>query len=247
MKKRVEFQVKQLARLMAYILGHRPDEFGLVPEDDGSVSLKELVQAIIEEEGWSHVRLSHIEQAAYSCEGRPFEIRDDRIRMLNAPLPSSARHPVEPPPLLYFAARRKAYAHILQNGLNPGAKPFVPLAATEELALRMGRRRDPQPILLTIQARQAYEEGCTFTRPQELIYLVESLPLRHISGPPLEQMVDIPAQKAQKAQPSPQELPAIEDDTIRIAFGMGRKEKKSHTEEPVWKRSARKFRRQRQR
>jgi hypothetical protein len=64
-----------------------------------------------------------------------------------------------PPRLLYFAARRKAYPVILEHGLRPGGRPYVPLATTEDLALRIGKRRDPKPILLTVLAAQAHDSG----------------------------------------------------------------------------------------
>jgi putative RNA 2'-phosphotransferase len=72
--------VTALSKLMAYILRHRPDEFGLVLDENGFISLKELLQAIGEEEGWSYVRRSHIAEVAYTSERERFEIQDERIR-----------------------------------------------------------------------------------------------------------------------------------------------------------------------
>ena len=68
--------------LMAYILRHRPDEFGLVLDEDGFISLKELLQAIGEEEGWSYVRRSHITEVAYTSDRERFEIQDEKIRAI---------------------------------------------------------------------------------------------------------------------------------------------------------------------
>ena len=41
-------KVEILSRLMSYILGNRPDEFGLVPDREGYVGMKEFLQAIHE-------------------------------------------------------------------------------------------------------------------------------------------------------------------------------------------------------
>ena len=47
-------QLKQqrlsLSRMLAYVLGHRPDEFGLLPDESGYVRLKDLLTALKEEE-----------------------------------------------------------------------------------------------------------------------------------------------------------------------------------------------------
>ncbi|MGA9821268.1 MAG: hypothetical protein WBQ36_06705, partial [Desulfobaccales bacterium] len=57
-------QPESLARMLAYMLGHHPDEFGLVLSEDGSIPLKELQQALIREPGWGFVRRQHLDQVA---------------------------------------------------------------------------------------------------------------------------------------------------------------------------------------
>jgi len=249
MKKNLEFRRKKLAKLMAYILGRRPDEFGLVLDEEGFVSLKELRQAVSEEEGWAYVKISHMEEAARGSDGGYFEIHEGRIRLrgeMVAPQ-TGKRESVEPPPLLYFAARRKAYAHILRHGLEPSGKPFVPLAVTEELAVRMGRRRDSHPVFLTIQAQQAYRNGCTFTRPNELIYLAGAVPVIYISGPPLEQVAETLPRKPQKQSRESTSPPVPAYDTLRMAYQMEVKPKRKREGDLSWKQEARKYRRRRRR
>jgi len=51
--------------MLVYMLGHRPDEFGLVPDSEGFIPYKELLQAIHEEEGWRYVRRSHINEVLF--------------------------------------------------------------------------------------------------------------------------------------------------------------------------------------
>ena len=46
--KKKQIKVDAFSRLMIYILGHGPDEFGLVPDKKGFVTYKELLQAIHE-------------------------------------------------------------------------------------------------------------------------------------------------------------------------------------------------------
>jgi len=180
-------QVIALSKLIAYILQHRPDEFGLVLDEEGFVSLKELQQGIAEEEGWSYVRRSHIMEAVYAGDRQRFEVNDDRIR--HALIHRMHYEPASPPKILYHGARRRAYPHILQQGLDPMGKQYVHLATSPELAVRMGKRREPDPIVVEIQAQRASENGIIFYQVNPLIYLADHIPPSYITGPPISKVL----------------------------------------------------------
>ena len=180
-----KYQLKELGKIVEYILLHRPDEFGLFLDDDGSLPIKELMRALHEEKGWKHIRFGHLKELAYSPLELAFTLEDKHIR------PKHARDRITsaavPPRLLFYAAKRKTYPVILKHGLRPGGRPYVPLATSEEIALRIGRRRDPKPILLTVHAVRAHDGGHAFFRCGELLYLVKTLPPPFLSGPPLRE------------------------------------------------------------
>ena len=236
-------QPQQLAKLLRYILGRRPDEFGLVLESDGFAPLKELLQAIKEEEGWSYVRLADLREVLM-IEPDRFEVRDDRIRLApqGLPEPMVAPGPVSPPEILYFGARQKAYPHILSQGLSPTRYPYVCLASLEDLALRIGRRRDPKPVLIKVHATRAHEEGISFSRYHELIYLVSSLPPAYLDGPPLP-----------REKPTPQKVPEKKPYQPAGSFEMDIRSipKRLHEDRErrsrSWKREARRYRKSRER
>ena len=74
MTKKSQIKIESLSRFMVYVLGHHPDEFGLVPDLDGFIKIKELLWAIHEEEGWRYVRQSHIREVLLSKERILFEV-----------------------------------------------------------------------------------------------------------------------------------------------------------------------------
>ncbi|NIS68271.1 MAG: hypothetical protein GTO12_04755 [Proteobacteria bacterium] len=232
-------QPKQLAKLLHYILGHRPDEFGLVPHSDGFTPLKELHQAIREEKGWSYVRLADIREVLM-IEPDRFELADDRIRL--HPGQGSGLvidpEPLVPPEFLYYGAKRKAYPHIMRKGLFPTRYPYVCLASQKELALRIGRRRDPTPVLITVYGSKAHEEGIRFFRIRELIYLVESLPSTYLEGPPVPK--EKPVSKKPPERPSYQLPGSFEMDLGSIPKRLKRERKKRSES---WKREAERYRR----
>jgi len=245
---RLRQQRQSLHRFLDYVLGHRPDEFGLIADEQGFIPLKDLLRALSEEEGWKHVRLRHIEDMMRETDER-FEIKDKLIRVWprDTHLQLGPLEPVLPPKLLYHAARRKGYPSILEHGLSPGAKPWVPLAVNPELALRLGRRRDTQPILLTIQAAKAADRRIPFYRPQELIYLVDSLPVDLFAGPPLPKEKALPEKKKTEAPPPAPRHPGsffldLDQDPDQDHRRQAKKKRKKG-DIPDWKRSTRRERR----
>ena len=173
--KKVKQQKESLARFLNYVLGLRPDEFGLVPDEEGWIPIKELLQALSEEEGWRGVREGNIRELLRDPDLNGLEQNENMIRCAPAEtqLTYGPYQQAQPPKLLYCAVRRKGYPVILENGLRATSRPFLSLALTREMALRLGRRRDSEPVLLTVQAEKAHDRGLIFYRPQELIYLVE--------------------------------------------------------------------------
>jgi putative RNA 2'-phosphotransferase len=135
---------------------------------------------------------------AYSGLQVNFSLHDTRIR---PKAPSPLGPALTPPPrFLFHGARRQAYEAILEQGLRPGGRGHVVLASTEEMALRIGSRRDAKPVLLTVDAARAHEAGHQFLRCGELLYLVRELPAPFITGPPLEQVH--PPAKAPRKSPA---------------------------------------------
>ncbi len=189
--------VQSLAKFLGYVLERRPDEFGLVLDRAGYVKTKELLKALNEEKGWKHVRQSHLNEILYSIPGPPFEIWDNRIRAKQRdylPRPDAAP---ELPKLLYTCVRRKAYPYVIQKGIFPSRYHQVVLAVNRNLAERMGKRTDPQPVILTVQVQASVEQGVLFQQVGELLFVAASIPIGCFSGPPLPKAKP----RAPKAEP----------------------------------------------
>jgi len=238
-KQKQKHQKRRLSRMLAYVLGHRPDEFGLFPDENGFIPLKELLMALQEEEGWSFVRESHITDLIREPEETRLELKDKmiRVRLEDTGLEIGPFPAVLPPKVLYHAARRKGYPSILEHGLKPiGGHPYAALFETREMALRVGHRRDPDPVLLTIQADLAVKQGIVFHRPQESIYLVENMDPAFVSGPPLPKEKEPPEKK--KQAPPPAEPPTPGSFILEPDRGP-RPERRKKSKD--WKRARRKM------
>lgn len=184
---------QSLAKLLTYMLGRRPDEFGLVTDANGFVKIKDLLKALTEEEGWKYVRRSHLDEILYSLTDPPFEILDKQIRakcrdQLSLPKPIQ-----DLPKLLFTCIRKRAYRSVSNKGIFPAGYHQVVLSSNRELAVRIGKRSDQDPVVLTIQVQKSIAKGVTFYQTGESLYLAEFIPTSCFSGPPLPK--DMPETK----------------------------------------------------
>jgi putative RNA 2'-phosphotransferase len=184
-----------LAKMLAYVLGRRPDEFGLVPDADGFVKIKDLLKALHEEAGWGYVNESHLREVLITVSTPAFEIDAHRIRARQRAAIASEPEAEPPPKLLYVPIRRRAYPTVHADGLLPSAHPQVILAVQREWAERLGQRIDPDPVILVVNVHAAEERGVAFTRFGPGLFLAERIPPGCFSGPARP---DAPAETVRK-------------------------------------------------
>lgn len=178
--------VDKLAKLLVYILGRQPDEFGLLPDENGYVKIKDLMKSLGEESGWRHVRLNQIREVIYSTGWPPIEIEDNRVRAKDRSRLFSPEIPDTFPKLIYYPVRPRAYPALLERGL-PAAASGNRIILTSDFAMaeRLGRRIHPFPVIVTVNSEIARKNGATVRRFGKSMFLSDSLPLGSLSGPPL--------------------------------------------------------------
>lgn len=171
--------------MLVYILGRQPDEFGLLPDANGYVKIKDVMKSLGEEPGWRHVRLNHIREVIYSTGSPAVEMKHNLVRAKNRSHLFLPEVPETLPKLLYHAVRQRAYPVLLEKGLTTAAfgKRII-LTKDISLARRLGRRIDPAPIILTVNAENARKSGATIWRFGNHLFLSDRLPPGSFNGPP---------------------------------------------------------------
>jgi len=200
--KKSQISVTNLSRFLIYILAHRPDEFGLVPDQNGFFTLKELLWGLHEESGWGYVREGHIREVLLGKDRALFVREGDRIRAVEKRWHLDLQTPSEnTPKILFVAIRRKAHFHVMEKGLSSD-RPLV-LSPDRDTALRIGRHRDQKPILLEVITGPAQQEGVSF-HAFGLLFLAAEIPAKFISGPPVpEEIREPPPPKKETTSPQP--------------------------------------------
>ena len=198
-------EIKRFAKFLSYVLGYRPDEFGLVPDNSGYLPIKELLKAVNEEEGWRHIRIPHLKEISYAIDPSPIEFHEGMVRARDRTRLPKIEPGIDLPKLLYLAVRRRAYPVILEKGLPyHSGRPRQVLSADEAMAQRIGRRRDHQPVLITLHVAACADEGTYFQKYGEGLFLADAIYPGTFHGPPLPNKESI-APKSNK--PSAPEIP----------------------------------------
>ena len=216
MSKRELYRLEGLKKQLIYMLGKRPDEFALLPDKDGFVKIKELIQTLHEEEGFGFVRESHINEIMMYDGRELFEIENKKIRAKQINWELDLENPVyDLPKLLWTCVRRRAYPVIMEKGLFSSSDSYIMLFTSKQMALRPGRRKDNNPVLLEIMVYDAMERGSQFFRFGEL-FLSKWISRDDIIGPPLDK-----EEVEQKRKEKEKQKRQRENKNIEKAFSGG--------------------------
>ncbi len=187
--------LKQLSKLISYVLGRNPAEFGLVPDLDGFVKLKEFLKAVSEEDGLRYVRRSNINEILTTLPDPPIEIKDNYIRAKHRDKLSGFRPAQSLPKLLYTCIRRKAYSTVLEKGIFPMGFSHVILSSEQKMAKRMGKRKDPEPVLLSVRTGISMDRGIVFYEAGDPLFLAEPIYPGCFTGPPPPKPKEAPVKR----------------------------------------------------
>ncbi|MFW6082058.1 MAG: RNA 2'-phosphotransferase [Desulfosalsimonas sp.] len=250
-------QMQQLAKLLSYILEKRPDEFGLIPDRQGFVNIKELLKALAETGEWSYIRRSHINELILSQVDAPVELSGNLIRgksRQQLPIPALCENP---PKTLYTGIRKKAYPVVLEKGIRKSGDGRIICTPDREFAERIGKRKDNSPVILTVHTAKAGEQGVSFELMGESLYLADFIPPQSFTGPPLPRVTEKEKQSEKGKEEKEKEKTdahkrragggsynvAAEDiDPLRVGEPKSKKGK-GKKKDPSWKKEQRKNRR----
>jgi putative RNA 2'-phosphotransferase len=174
------FPPERISRFLSYLLRHQPKEYplsfdrhGFVPWIDVADTVQERFQEVTEEQ---------IRAVVTGSDKKRFELKEDKVR---ATYGHSFRvdlglEPVEPPPQLYFGTARDLGQSILRKGLKPRDRQYVHLSPSVNEAIAVGKRRDPAPAIIIVDALAAHAEGVRFFASGPL-FLAEDVPPKFLS------------------------------------------------------------------
>ncbi|MGG3839450.1 RNA 2'-phosphotransferase [Paenibacillus dendritiformis] len=180
---RRDIDVFKLSKEISYALRHAPWEYELELDEEGWVSLEQLLQTLRLDQRWESVNEQDIRNMMEAADKQRFEVAEGKIRALYGhSVPRKIVKQAEtPPPVVYHGTARRFAAQILDEGLRPMGRQYVHLSADKETAMLVGKRRDAAPVLLKVDAETARNEGIMFYPGNHTIWLSDFIPPKYIS------------------------------------------------------------------
>lgn len=140
-----------LSKTLSYFLRHNPDEGNLDVDKQGFVELDDLLETL-RGNGWDLSREDFIE--------RLDDPDVERFERMGSAVRATYGHSIDVEPEyreidpefpLFHGTSRRAWESIRDEGIKPMNRQYVHLSRTRDEAVRVGRRHDNQPVILTIE------------------------------------------------------------------------------------------------
>jgi putative RNA 2'-phosphotransferase len=165
---------KKISKMMSLVLRHKPSHIGVQLDENGWVSVKELINGI-KNKGVSinEVLLKEIvegndkQRFIFSDDG--LNIRANQGHSIEVDVQLNQ---VEPPEVLYHGTVQKFIENIKKEGLIKMNRLHVHLSKDKETAVKVGSRRG-QPIILEIDAASMHKEGISFFLSENGVWLTD--------------------------------------------------------------------------
>ena len=168
---------EELSKEVSYALRHAPWEYELEMDEEGWVSIEQLLNALNTEGKFGNITRNDLAVMIDKSEKKRHEIKAGKIRALYGH--SIPMHIVKdkkiPPDKLYHGTARRFIESIKKNGLLPMSRQYVHLSADIDTAKKVGLRRDKSPCILEIDSKRAYEDGVVFYHGNEKVWLADKI------------------------------------------------------------------------
>jgi putative RNA 2'-phosphotransferase len=173
-----------LSKAMSLRLRHRPGRFGLTLDGEGFAPLDDLVRSLVRWKEWMDA--DAVLEVVRRCEKGRFETRGGGVRCVyghSFDEPIITYPPTQPPEIIFHGTSRSVLDGIMRDGLRPMGRQYVHLSTQTDMALHVGRRRDRDPVILTVRSGDAHRNGIRFYFANDLVVLADHVPPRYLVIP----------------------------------------------------------------
>jgi putative RNA 2'-phosphotransferase len=171
-------QHTETSKFLSFVLRHDPQAIGLTLDSEGWADIAVLIAG-----AHQHGRKlddALIRAVVDSNDKKRFALSDDGLRIRAVQGHSTDAVVISyveqrPPQLLYHGTATRFLDSIRAQGLKPGSRHHVHLAADKETAIAVGKRYG-QPVVLIVEAQRLQEEGGKFFQAENGVWLTEAVP-----------------------------------------------------------------------
>lgn len=178
-----ENEMNSLGRLMAGVLRHFPERFGLVMGESGWVDMREFIQAVQMRRRDLHwLRPHHLHAMIETDPKGRYQYKNGTVRAtyghsfeVELELPTD-----NIPDMLFYPTTEEEVDILLETGIRPSDRKKVHLSKTYEDAEIAGKHRVDAPIILSVNAKSALETDIVIQRAGKTVYITNEIPPEYI-------------------------------------------------------------------
>lgn len=168
---------KKLSKFLSYVLRHNPDKLELTLDNQGWVSVEELLSKL------NNVSMETLEYVVANNNKKRFAFNEDKTKIRanqgHSIKIDLAYSPIEPPELLYHGTATKNIESIQKSGIIKGSRHHVHLSVDIETAKDVGKRHG-KPVILNIKSKEMYKAGYEFFLSENGVWLTDFVPVEFI-------------------------------------------------------------------
>ncbi len=175
---------EELSKEISYALRHAPWEYELEMDEEGWVSVEQLVDALNKDNKWIGILEKDLSIMIDKSEKKRHEIINGKIRAFyghSIPMHIMKEKKMMPPDILYHGTARRFLSNIIINGLLPQSRQYVHVSQDISTAQSVGLRHDNKPCILKIDAKRAWKDGIPFYFGNEKVWLADKIPSQYIT------------------------------------------------------------------
>ncbi len=216
-----ENELERLARIIAGILRHFPAKFGVRIDNEGWVTVNDLVHGIQRRRHQFHwLRPHHIMALAETDPKGRYQVENGKIRAtyghtieVNLDLPTK-----HIPKRLFYPTTEEEVDLLFEGEIRPTDRAFVHLSETYEQAMEAGGQRTNDPIIIEIDAEGAIADGIEIMKAGKRVYVARRVPSQFMSlvkrmGSEDEEADGLVEEGEGSAEDAPEvDVPAVEEE-----------------------------------
>ena len=205
-----DWELTAISRMLAGILRHFPERFGVKLDDRGWAYIYDIVKGIKRRHPrFRWLRMRHIialvltdDKGRYQLDMENKKVRATYGHSIKVDLSDLPTDGI--PEKLYYPTTQEELEYIMEIGLHPGDRKWVHLSKEYKDAYIAGLHRVEDPIILEVDAHLAIKEGFQIYRAAKTVFIALEIPPKFIKV----------AEKREIEVP-PEELEKIEEERRR--------------------------------
>lgn len=176
-------ELERIGRIMAGVLRHFPDRFGVRMDGHGWVDLNHFVGAVRQAKPHYHwLRPYHVQAIVETDPKGRYQLDGGMVRATYAhsvdvnldDLPDANTDE------LYFPCSEEELDLVLEKGLVPTDRKRIHLSGTLEKAVTAGRVKMQNPIILVVDAASCAKEGVMIKRAAKTVFVADLIPPKYL-------------------------------------------------------------------